>query len=94
VRVKGRKDTVMIHEIFDADPPAVRERKKAITPGFLAALKNYYARDLARADKQFRELKRQSPNDKILDIYIVRCARLRRGGYPEGWTGVESITMK
>jgi class 3 adenylate cyclase len=94
VRVKGRKDTVMIHEVYDSDPPAVREKKKAITPDFLAALKAYYARDLAAAEKEFRELKRQSPNDRILDIYIVRCARLRRGGYPEGWTGVESITLK
>jgi class 3 adenylate cyclase len=94
VRVKGRKDTVMIHEIYDADPPAVREKKRAITPAFLAALQAYYGRDIAAAEKQFRELKRRSPNDKILDIYIVRCARLRTGGVPEGWTGVESITMK
>jgi two-component system sensor histidine kinase ChiS len=94
VRVKGRKDTVMIHEIYDADSPAFREKKKATTPDFLTALQAYYARNVAAAEKQFRELKRQSPNDKILDIYIVRCARLRLGGFPEGWTGVESITLK
>ncbi len=94
VRVRGRKDTVMIHEVYDMDPPAMRDAKKATTTDFLAALQSYYARDIDTAEKQFRALRRRSPSDKILDIYIVRCARLRTTGFPEGWTGVESITLK
>jgi two-component system sensor histidine kinase ChiS len=94
VRVKGRHETVMIHEIFDTDPRAVRECKTRTNKELLAAITAYYARDIAGAASLFSALKSKGLNDRIVDIYLVRCKRLLATGMPEGWTGVEVITLK
>jgi class 3 adenylate cyclase len=94
VRVKGRQETVQIHEIFDPDPPAIREQKAETKKDLLAAITAYYARDIHGAIAQFQALKRRSPHDRIIDIFLVRCKRLLATGMPEGWTGVEVINLK
>jgi len=94
VKVKGRTETVMIHEVFDPDPPAIRERKAGTKQDLLTAITAYYARDIGGAFARFQALKRHSPADRIIDIYLVRCKRLLASGIPENWTGVESITLK
>jgi class 3 adenylate cyclase len=94
VRVKGRKETVQIHELFEADPEALREAKQRTMEGLREAITAYYGRDIKGALARFIALKRESPRDRILDIYIVRCKRLLATGVPEGWTGVEVITLK
>jgi two-component system sensor histidine kinase ChiS len=94
VRVKGRRDTVQIHEVFEADPAAIRDRKHLTADALKQAIMAYYARDLDGALAKFAALKKASPYDRILDIYIARCKKLKAGGIPEGWTGVEVITLK
>ena len=94
VRVKGRRESVLIYEVFDGDPPDVIERKTVSRADWTNALNLYYDRQFVRAFKALTALRRRSPDDRVIELYLRRCARLIKHGVPEGWEGVESLEVK
>ncbi len=94
VRVKGRGESVLIYEVVDGEPPEVVERKIGAKAEWTQALNLYYDKQFASAHKALTALGRRSPNDRVIELYLRRCARLIKNGVPEGWEGVESIDAK
>lgn len=94
VCVRGRKQAVLIYEICDGDPPELLEKKNKSKEQWNAAINHYYGRSFEQSYKILNSLKAELPQDKALEIYLKRCARLIREGVPENWQGVEIIDLK
>jgi class 3 adenylate cyclase/HAMP domain-containing protein len=91
VRVRGRKETILIFEVLDGEPPGQREKKLSYRQDLARALRLYYSRDFKGAFDLLRPLGQGNPADEILRIYRKRAELLVNLGTPEGWRGYEEI---
>jgi len=91
VQVKGKDAPVILHEVFAADPPAVRDAKRATMPLFADGLALYAAGAFAPAAERFRAC---APEDRPAALYAERCERLLHSGAPQGWSGVTRFEEK
>jgi two-component system sensor histidine kinase ChiS len=91
VRVRGRKEPILIFEILDADPIEKRERKLSYKPELARALRSYYGKQFTKASLMIDELFEKNPEDEVLRIYRRRCETLVTLGAPENWEGVQEI---
>ncbi len=73
VKVKGKSKLVMVYEVFEADPPEVKEGKLATSHIFIAALYQYKLNNFREAGKLFADCLRQNPKDSVAKIYLHRC---------------------
>jgi class 3 adenylate cyclase len=94
VRVRGRKEPVLIYEVFSGELPETIERRRGLHSKLTEALNQYYGKDFVACFRQLRALKEQDPEDPLIDLYLRRSALLIRRGIPEGWQGVEVIDLK
>jgi class 3 adenylate cyclase len=89
VRVRGKKETILLFEVLDGEPPAQRDRKLSYRSEFAQALRLYYGRSFAEALEIIKRLVRENPEDEILRIYRKRCELHVNLGTPKDWEGVE-----
>jgi two-component system sensor histidine kinase ChiS len=94
VRVKGRRETVMLLEVLDGDSTPGAEKKLSYRTEFVQALRHYYARRFTEALAIVTRLRRANPGDLVLGIYEKRCRLLSELGAPEGWQGIEVLEVK
>ncbi|MGB7895375.1 MAG: adenylate/guanylate cyclase domain-containing protein, partial [Microcoleus sp.] len=73
VKVKGKSELVTVYEVFDADPPEIKEGKLATLQLFAEALEIYSEGKLAKAGRLFAECWRQNQGDAVAKIYWQRC---------------------
>ena len=91
VRVKGKKNAVAVHEVFDGDPPGVVELKDQTKALFEAGLHLYYDRKFSEASVQFNQVLQTNPEDKAARIYLERSARYMVSGVPDDWQGIGDL---
>ncbi len=94
VQVKGKKDPVSVHEVFDGDPPEVIALKEKTKDEFEQGLCLYYDRKFSEASVKFNQVLEKHPEDRAARIYLKRSATYMVNGVPEDWTGVEILTQK
>ena len=94
VQVKGKKDPVSVHEVFDADPQPGVKLKEQTKASFEEGLRLYYETKFSESSVQFNQVLQRNPEDKAARIYLKRCANYMVKGVPEDWTGVETLTKK
>ena len=94
VQVKGKKDPVSVHEVFDSDPPPVIKLKEQTKDDFEQGLGLYYDRKFSEASVQFNKVLEKHPEDRAARIYLKRSANYMVNGVPDDWTGVEVLTQK
>jgi two-component system sensor histidine kinase ChiS len=94
VQVKGKKEPVSVHEVFDGDPPAVIELKEQTKDDFEQGLCLYYDRKFSEASVKFNQVLEKHPEDRAARIYLKRSANYMVNGVPDDWTGVEVLTQK
>lgn len=75
VQVKGKSDKVSVFEVFDADPPALRDAKLATKTQFEQALVLYYQQEFTAAEQLLSECLQANPEDNVTQIYWQRCCR-------------------
>ncbi len=73
VKVKGKSEMVSVFEVFDADPPEVREGKLATKSMFEEALLLYNRQNLSGAKQLFNDCLGVNPMDRVAQIYLGRC---------------------
>ncbi|MEG4088430.1 AAA family ATPase [Microcoleus sp. Pol12B4] len=73
VKVKGKSEAVTIYEVFDADPPEIKQTKLATLELFAEARALYSEGKLFEAARLFSECWRQNPGDRVAKIYWERC---------------------
>ena len=94
VQVKGKKDPVSVHEVFDSDPPEIIELKEQTKNDFEQGLRLYYDRKFSEASVQFNRVLEKHAEDRAARIYLKRSANYMVNGVPDDWTGVEILTQK
>lgn len=94
VRVKGRRETILLFEVIDGELPEQRDRRLSYRPDFAAALRLYFSRDFRGAAEIIRRLYVENPGDKVLRIYRDRCDALIRNGTPPNWSGIQEFGEK
>jgi adenylate cyclase len=82
VAVKGKKDAVKIFEVVSLTTQATEEQL-AWVARFESALKAYYRRDWAGAEKMFREF----GADKTSQVFIERCQKYASDEPTPDWDG-------
>lgn len=92
VEVPGIAAPITILDVFNEDPPAVREAKIQCLDLHKKAIELYRAGDFTEAAKLFERQKRFLPFDKVADIYIARCTALSRNPPKGNWNGVTRLT--
>ncbi|MEK6221776.1 MAG: guanylate cyclase, partial [Chloroflexota bacterium] len=93
VKIRGKKNPMLIFEVFDSDPPEIREKKLATKEGFETGLDLYHEKKFAEASGQFNSVIQQNPEDKAAKIYLERSAKYMIQGVSEDWDGVESLPI-
>jgi PAS domain S-box-containing protein len=73
VKVKGKSEMVAVFEIFEAEPPEIRQMKLATKPTFEKALFLYTLHSFREAAQLFQECLEITPWDKVAQIYLERC---------------------
>ena len=94
VQVKGKKDPVSVHEVFDGDQPEVIELKEQTKEDFEQGLCLYYDRKFSEASVKFNQVLEKHAEDRAARIYLKRSANYMVNGVPDDWTGVEVLTTK
>ncbi len=64
-----------IFEVFDADPPEIREGKLITKTAFEQALLLYNLQKVREAEELFAHCLRLNPMDKAAQIYRQRCTQ-------------------
>lgn len=75
VKVKGKLSAVSVYEVFDADPPKIRDSKLATKTAFEEALLLYHLHSFQEAAQLFEECLRLNLEDTVAQIYLERCQR-------------------
>ncbi|MDC0832793.1 ATP-binding protein [Geitlerinema sp. CS-897] len=73
VAVKGKSDRTSVFEVFDADPPGIREGKAKTRTHFEQALVLFELKQYEEAEKLFADCLQRNPNDTVTKIYMQRC---------------------
>ncbi|MDF0556962.1 AAA family ATPase [Kamptonema sp. UHCC 0994] len=73
VKVKGKSEAVTVYEVFDCDPPEIKEGKLATLQLFAEALAIYSEGKLAEAGRMFAECCHQNQGERVAKIYWERC---------------------
>ncbi|MGC1198221.1 MAG: response regulator [Geitlerinemataceae cyanobacterium] len=73
VQVKGKSERISVFEVFDADPPELKEGKLNTKTFFEQAISLYSINSYTEAASLFSECLRQNPNDFISALYEEKC---------------------
>jgi PAS domain S-box-containing protein len=76
VKVKGKLAAVSVYEVFDADPPTIRDAKLATKTAFEEALLLYNLHSFPQAAQLFAECLHLNPEDTVAQSYLERCQRM------------------
>lgn len=85
IYLKGKVHDVRIYEIFDVDPPELLDKKTKIMQDYHAAISCYYDRNFEQAMTHLQYCQKILPEDQIISMYIMRCAKLIRDGVTADW---------
>ena len=90
----GRSEPIEVHEVFDADPPAIRDAKAASLDRYRQACAAFYARAWADARDGFDAVLKSCPGDPAALSYLQRCDTLQADPPGPEWTGVLQVARK
>jgi hemerythrin len=71
--VRGKQGDQSVYEVFEADPPALRQAKQKTLSMFQKALAYYHHGDYLAASKGFSGCLEQVPEDNAASVYLQRC---------------------
>ena len=93
VRVKGKDEPVAIYEPLAPTEEVSKEELKELSL-HRETLKLYRAQEWDRAELQFLNLQKLSPDRRLYQVYIERIAQYRQTSPGENWDGVFTHTTK
>lgn len=76
VKVKGKSTDVSVYEVFDSDPPKIRDSKLATKFAFEQALLLYNLHSFSEAEQLLEDCLRLNPEDRVAQVYLERCQRM------------------
>jgi hemerythrin-like metal-binding protein len=95
IRVKGKSQPLSIYEVFDNNPEAIRNCKRASLAIFEKAVACYHLRDITQAIPLFKQCIEIAPDDIPALIYLERCYEFEATGQHLGTGELQaSLTWK
>lgn len=94
VQVKGRKNALDLYEVYNTDPPLMRQLKQETQAEYEEALRLFYAREFDAAQAKLFQILQRNPRDKVAWQHLVKATQLAEQGVATGWTGVTVMTEK
>ncbi len=94
VKVKGKKDTILVYEVFDGDSQEIIRLKVRTGADFEEGLRLYFTKKFADASVFFKKVVDMNPSDRAAQLYLEHCANFMVRGVTSDWTGVESMESK
>lgn len=76
VSVKGKRETVTVYEVFDAESPACLERKAKTVLDFEQGVKCFHSEQFKQAQTFFEKVLQVNDNDKVAQIYLTHCQNI------------------
>jgi class 3 adenylate cyclase len=76
VQVKGKKELVSVFEIFETDPPHLRDLKEQTKSLFEQAVILYHSKNFYSAYQAFKEIQKINYQDKAVSFYIRSCEKI------------------
>jgi hemerythrin len=80
IRVKGKSQPLSIYEVFDNNPPELRDSKQQGLAIFEKAVAYYHMQDIAKAIPLFKQCTEIAPEDFPALIYLERCYEFQATG--------------
>lgn len=86
VKAKGKSEYVLVHEVFEVDPPEIRAAKLETKDDFERACILFQEQKIDHVDNTLKAMKlfekclAKNPHDKIAGIYIERCQNALKYG--------------
>ena len=94
VKVKGKSEPIWIFEVFDADPPEIKNIKAQTLENFEAGLMLYDRQKFKNALQVFQECLAKNPKDNAAKIYINRCQKLLNTTNISDFDGITKLDTK
>ena len=95
VAVKGKKKSVMVYEILDADSDEIRILKQSDLQNFEKGFKLYQTQNIKKALGLFENIVANNPDDGVANLYLDRCTKLLETGWnSEIWDGIYRPQIK
>lgn len=94
VKVKGKEHFVTIIEIFDIDPINIIHLKESNAVAFAAALGKYDDKKFVEAQGVFQSILNDFPTDTATKLYLERCIKYEKDGFPADDEMIEVMTKK
>ena len=91
VRVRGRKNSIRLYEIYDGLESHTIEKKEETRFMFTHALALYQAGELRKAKDRLLEVVEIDPNDSAAHVFLARIDHYEREGLPKNWMGVQEF---
>jgi len=83
VKVKGKDNPLPIYEVFDTDPPELRNKKQKTLELFQEAIAQYQLKRIDKSMDLFEKCIKLNPQDQPAKVYLKRC-RDYLGGHFKG----------
>jgi adenylate cyclase len=94
VTMKGKTKPLRIFSVVGRAGDPLEPQTAAYLDGYAKAQASYAAGDFTQAKTQFQDCVQHAPNDRLIQIYIARCAELIERPVEGVWTGVHIATHK
>lgn len=91
VRVKGKNIPISIYEVYSADPASLLEAKNMSREALEHGIALYFGQKIHEALEVFSSLHKDYPEDTVIRLYMTRCEKHIKQGFPDDWTGVETL---
>ncbi len=94
VQVKGKKKTLILYEVYDADLPHFRTLKQASHQDYELAMQHFYAQEFTAAQSLLFDVLQKNPKDKVAWRHLMVATECIENGVDESWKGVTVMTSK
>ncbi|MEE3719825.1 response regulator [Tumidithrix elongata RA019] len=94
VKVKGKQEAVAVFEIYDSEPLLQQQLKTRTRSNFEEAIVLYYQQQFDRAQQLFQAIVEINPQDIAAQLYLTRCEKYRKHGFPEEWESLQVLVEK
>jgi adenylate cyclase len=94
LRVKGKTEGVLVHEIMARSSDGVSDSTRRLIDLYTAGLAEYKARRWTEAMELFEKAHAIDPTDQPSMVYIERCREFLQNPPPDDWDGIFTMRTK
>lgn len=87
VKAKGRKESISVFEIYNGDPPELRNHKESTKTLMEKGLTLYHMKKFQEAEAYFQKCVDPEVEDNVIQLYLQRCRHYQSIELNDDWDG-------